>query len=66
MKAIKNTFKELLRYPSAIVGLVIIANITAMSVYAMVTIPYKQATYPLAGWGRHLVSKPQICCNPLG
>jgi peptide/nickel transport system permease protein len=43
MKAIKNTFKELLRYPSAIVGLVIIAFLLIGSIYAMVTIPYKQA-----------------------
>jgi len=43
MKAIKNTFKELLRYPSAIIGLVIIAFLLIGSIYAMVTIPYKQA-----------------------
>jgi peptide/nickel transport system permease protein len=43
MKAIKNTFKELLRYPSAIVGLAIIALLLALSVYAMVSIPYNRA-----------------------
>ncbi|NJD59694.1 MAG: ABC transporter permease [Anaerolineales bacterium] len=43
MKAIKNTFKELLRYPSAIVGLVIIGLLLLLSVYAVISIPYKQA-----------------------
>jgi peptide/nickel transport system permease protein len=40
---LKNTFKELLRYPSAVVGLAIIAFLLLLSVYAVVTIPYKQA-----------------------
>ena len=40
---LKNIFKELSRYPSAIIGLVIIALLLALSVYAFVTIPYKQA-----------------------
>jgi peptide/nickel transport system permease protein len=43
MKGIKNTFKELLRYPSAIVGLAIIGVLVLLSIYAMVSIPYKQA-----------------------
>jgi peptide/nickel transport system permease protein len=43
MKAIKNNFKELLRYPSAIVGLSIILVLLMISVYAIVTIPYNQA-----------------------
>jgi peptide/nickel transport system permease protein len=43
MKTIQNTFKELLRYPSAILGLVIILALIGLSVYAMVTIPYHEA-----------------------
>jgi peptide/nickel transport system permease protein len=43
MKAIRNTFKELLRYPSAIVGLVIIGFLVLLSIYAMISIPYHQA-----------------------
>ena len=35
MKSIKNTFKELLRYPSAIFGLAIIALLLVISVYAL-------------------------------
>ncbi len=43
MKTLRNTFKELLRYPSAIFGLAIIALLIAISIYAVVTIPYKEA-----------------------
>lgn len=43
MKAIKNTFKELLRYPSAVFGLIIIALLLLLSVYAIISIPYHQA-----------------------
>jgi peptide/nickel transport system permease protein len=43
MKSIKNTLKELLRYPSAIFGLAIIALLLAISVYAFISIPYSKA-----------------------
>jgi peptide/nickel transport system permease protein len=43
MKALKNSFRELLRYPSAILGLVIIALLLGVAVYALATIPYKEA-----------------------
>ena len=43
MKALRNTFKELLRYPSAIFGLSIIVLLLAISIYAVVSIPYKEA-----------------------
>ena len=43
MKAIKNTFKELLRYPSAIVGGSIIILLVLLSIYALISIPYDQA-----------------------
>ena len=43
MKALRNTFKELLRYPSAIFGLSIIALLVAISIYAVISIPYKEA-----------------------
>jgi hypothetical protein len=41
MKAIKNTFKEFLRYPSAIFGMVIIAILIVISVYALISLPYQ-------------------------
>jgi len=43
MKTLRNTFKELLRYPSAIFGLAIIALLIALSIYAVISIPYKEA-----------------------
>lgn len=43
MTAFKNSFRELLRYPSAILGMVIILFLLAVSVYALVTIPYSEA-----------------------
>jgi peptide/nickel transport system permease protein len=43
MKTLKNNFRELLRYPSAIVGLSIITLLLAISAYALISIPYKEA-----------------------
>jgi peptide/nickel transport system permease protein len=43
MKTIKNTFRNLLRYPSAIVGLTIIAFLLVVAAYALITIPYSEA-----------------------
>ncbi len=43
MNTLKNSFRDLLRYPSAILGLVIISFLLAVSVYALITIPYNEA-----------------------
>ncbi len=43
MKILKNSIRDLLRYPSAILGSVIIILLLAISVYALVTIPYSEA-----------------------
>jgi peptide/nickel transport system permease protein len=43
MKSLQRTFRELLRYPSAILGLAIIAGLVAISLYAVISIPYKEA-----------------------
>lgn len=43
MKAIQNLFRDLVQYPSAILGLVIIAALMAVGVYTVVTIPYTEA-----------------------
>jgi peptide/nickel transport system permease protein len=40
---LKSSFKNLLQYPSAIAGLFVIAILLAISVYAVVTIPYSEA-----------------------
>lgn len=43
MNAIKNTFRDLLRYPSAVLGMAFIALLLGIAVYALVTIPYAEA-----------------------
>ena len=43
MNAIKNSFREILKYPSAIAGLFIIFLLVVLAAYAMVTIPYDEA-----------------------
>jgi peptide/nickel transport system permease protein len=43
MIALKNSLRDLLRYPSAILGMVIILFLLVVSVYALVTIPYDEA-----------------------
>jgi peptide/nickel transport system permease protein len=43
MTALKNSIRDLLRYPSAILGSVIIIFLLAISIYALVTIPYSEA-----------------------
>jgi peptide/nickel transport system permease protein len=40
---LKETFKELLRYPSAIIGLAIILLLVILAVYAVISIPYGEA-----------------------
>jgi peptide/nickel transport system permease protein len=43
MSGLKNSLRQLAAYPSAIVGLVIILALVAVSVYTIITIPYSQA-----------------------
>jgi len=57
MKTLQRTFKELLRYPSAIAGLIIIFLLLIISAYAMITIPYSRAITLWRGgaeiWGNY-------------
>jgi peptide/nickel transport system permease protein len=43
MNAFKNSLRDLLRYPTAVIGLALIFLLVAVSVYALVTIPYQEA-----------------------
>jgi len=43
MKTIKNTFRNLLRYPSAVFGLAVITFLLFVAAYALITIPYSEA-----------------------
>ena len=43
MNALKNSLRQLLRYPSAIVGLAVTLTLVFAAAYALVTIPYNEA-----------------------
>jgi len=43
MNALKNSIRDLARYPSAVFGLVIIFILLGVAIYALVTIPYSEA-----------------------
>src|SRR5687768_9271147 len=43
MIAFRNSIRALVRYPSAIVGLVLIFLLVAVAIYALDTIPYQEA-----------------------
>lgn len=43
MNTLKNSFREVLRYPSAIIGLIIILLLVATAIYTVVKIPYNEA-----------------------
>ncbi len=46
MSALQRSFRELLRYPSAIVGLIIIVGLLILSAYTLITIPYRRGLVP--------------------
>ncbi len=43
MNSIKNSYREIIKYPSAIAGTFIIFLLVLLAIYAMVTIPYAEA-----------------------
>jgi len=43
MNALKNSFREILRYPSAVAGLASVLLLVLLSIYAMIAIPYSKA-----------------------
>jgi len=74
MTALKNSIRDLLRYPSAILGSAIILFLLAVSVYALLTIPYSEAVrlwrggedvwyqnpkYAAPGWFNYFSNKKQ-------
>jgi peptide/nickel transport system permease protein len=59
MNAIKNAFREIAHYPSAIAGLAIIAVLLLISAYALVTIPYSEAVRKWRGGEAVWYQNPQ-------
>jgi peptide/nickel transport system permease protein len=43
MKTLTNTWRELRKYPSAVVGLVLILALVAISIYTVIAVPYSEA-----------------------
>ena len=43
MKTLTNSFRTLWKYPSAVMGILVILALVVVSIYAMVTIPYHEA-----------------------
>jgi peptide/nickel transport system permease protein len=43
MNAIKKAFREIVRYPTAIVGLITVFSLIGLAIYAMIAIPYGEA-----------------------
>jgi len=42
VSALRDAFKEIARYPSAIMGLVIITALILLAIYTVITIPYSE------------------------
>ena len=43
MNNLRKTFQEIARYPSAVVGLVVILALVGVAIYTMIAIPYNKA-----------------------
>ena len=43
MNAIKTAFRQIIKYPSAVAGLIIIVFLISLSIYAVIAIPYEEA-----------------------
>lgn len=64
MKGLKDSLREIGRYPSAIFGTIIILLLIAFSIYTMIKIPYKEAIYLWRG-GEAVVYKNPRTAPPL-
>ena len=67
MNTLKNTFREIWRYPSAVAGVSMILLLMLVSVYAIIKIPYNQAIYLWRGgedvWGANPKFAPPAWFN---
>ena len=67
MTTLKNSFREILRYPSAIAGVIMVLLLVLVSIYAVIKIPYSQAIYLWRGgedvWGANPKFAPPAWFN---
>lgn len=59
MNALRKNLQEILQYPSAVAGLVIILLLIAMAIYALVAIPYQEAIRLWRGGEEVVYTNPQ-------
>ncbi len=59
MKRLKDTLRDIARYPSAIAGLLIVLALIVFSIYTMITIPYKEAIYLWRGTEAAVYKNPR-------
>ena len=59
MKKFKDTFQDIARYPSAIVGLCIVLALVIFSIYTMIKIPYSEAIYLWRGTEESVYKNPR-------
>lgn len=67
MRRLKDTFREIARYPSAVIGLLIILALVAVAIYAVIAIPYSEAVRLWQGgeeiWGEYPRLSPPAWFN---
>lgn len=59
MKNLKNTLREISRYPSAIFGAILIFLLIALAIFAMIKIPYEQAIQLWRGGEEYVYRNPK-------
>ena len=67
MTALRNSFREILRYPSAIVGMLVVVLMVVTAIYTMIAIPYNTAIQEWRGgedvWYRNPKFAPPVWFN---
>ena len=67
MKGLKNFFREIKRYPTAIFGLIVVLTLIVSAVLVIVTIPYDEAITTWRGgeqvWGKNPRTVPPVWYN---
>ena len=60
MKRLASTWRELKQYPSAVIGLVIILSLVAISIYTVITVPYSEAVRLWRGGEEVWYNSPKV------
>ncbi len=60
MQGLKNALRQLMAYPSAVIGAVIILGLVAVGIYAPIAIPYSEAIAKWRGGEEHWRQNPRL------